>query len=142
MTGNRSKFKFGLSVALVFSVGALAGVLGASLYFETRVEKMFHGRPPHGERILNRLTRDLDLTPTQQEEIRPIITAFDKQVSELKERFRPHIKALHDNVTAQIRTRLDDEQKIKFDEINKKLEQRFRARRPSPPSNSQPSKDR
>jgi hypothetical protein len=140
MTGNKSKLKFGASVALVFFVGALTGAIGVSLYFEAKIEKMFHGRLPHGEEILERLTQDLGLTPTQQEEIRPIIMAFDKKTSDLKLQFRPQMKQLHEQVTAQIRTRLDEKQKKIFDEINEKLEKRFRGRPPLPPPDDGPRK--
>lgn len=117
--------KLAAGVALIFCVGALTGILGASLYFEEKIEKMFHHRPPRGERIVERLTHDLDLTPAQQEEIRPIIMAFDQKASDLKLQYRPQMKALHEEVKAQIRTRLDEEQKLKFDELNEKLEKRF-----------------
>ena len=141
MTGNRSKLKFGASVALVFFVGALAGVLGASLYFEGRIKKMFHGRPPHGEEIVSRLTQDLNLTPAQQAEIRPIIMAFEKKASDLKKQFRPQMKQLHDQVTAQIRTRLNETQRKTFDEINERLEKRFRHRPPLPPPPDGPPRE-
>jgi len=133
MTENKSKLKFVAGVALVFFVGVLSGALGASLYFEARTEKMFHGRPPHGEEIVSRLTQDLNLTPAQQAEIRPIIMAFEKKASALKEQFRPQMKQLRYQVTAQIRTRLNEIQKKTFDEINEKLEKRFRHRPPLPP---------
>jgi len=138
MTGNRSKLKFAASVALVFFVGALSGVLGASLYFEAKIEKMFHSRPPHGERIVERLTQDLDLTLAQQMEIRPIIMAFDKRADDLKLQFRPQMKQLHDQVAAQIRAKLDEKQKKTFDEINERLEKRFRERPPLHPDDDGP----
>ncbi len=74
----------------------------------------------------------------RQEEIRPIIMAFDKKASDLKVQFRPQMKQLHDQVTAQIRIRLDEKQKRKFDEINKKLEKLFRGRPPLPPPDDGP----
>jgi len=141
MTGNRSRLKFAASVALVFFVGALTGVLGASLYFEAKIEKMFHSRPPHGERIVERLTQDLDLTLAQQEEIRPIIMAFDKKADDLKLQFRPQMKQLHDQVTARIRAKLDEKQKTTFDEINERLEKRFRERPPLHPADDGPGED-
>ena len=139
MTKNRSRFKFVASVALVFSVGALTGVLGAGLYFESRMEKLFHGRPPHGERILERLSQDLDLTREQQEKIRPVLMAFDRKASDLKEQFRPQMEALHTQVAAQIRARLDDSQQKKFDEINERLERRFKERHGPPRTDTTPS---
>jgi len=141
MTENKSTLKFVAGVALVFFVGVLSGALGASLYFEAKIEKMFHGRPPHGEEIVSRLTQDLNLTPAQQAEIRPIITAFEKKASALKEQFRPQMKQLHDQVTAQIRTRLNETQKKTFDEINERLEKRFRHRPHLPPPPDGPPRD-
>lgn len=133
MTGNRSKLKFAAAVGLVFFVGVLAGVLGASIYFETRIEKMFHGGPPKGERVLERLSEELDLTPTQLEEIRPIIMGFDKKTFDLRRQFFPQMKRHLDQVKARIRTKLNDKQKRKFDEFNKRMEKRFRGRLPFPP---------
>jgi len=139
MTGNHSKLKLVVGVAAVFFVGAAAGVLGASLYFEGEMEKRFHRKTPHGEEILKRLTRDLDLTPRQQEEIRPIILAFDKKSSHLKEQYRPQMRQLHDQVATLIRERLDDRQKRAFDEINETLKKRFRGR--TSPSAASPAKE-
>ncbi|MFO7601489.1 MAG: hypothetical protein R6X27_17050 [Candidatus Desulfacyla sp.] len=138
MTGTKPTLKLAAGVALIFCVGALTGILGASLYFEEKIEKILHSRPPRGERIVERLTQDLDLTPAQQEEIRPIVMAFDKKASDLKLQYRPQIKELHEQVKVQIRTRLDEKQKIKFDEINEKLEKRFRERPPLHPPDDGP----
>jgi len=144
MTGQRAKLKLAAGVALIFCVGALAGILGASLYFEEKIEKMFHHRPPRAERIVERLTHDLDLTPAQQEEIRPIIMAYDQKASDLKLQYRPQMKVLHEEVKAEIRIRLDEEQKLKFDELNEKLEKRFQEKqekRSSSPPVEDPRKD-
>lgn len=141
MTGNKSKLKFAASVALVFLVGALAGALGGSIYFKVRIEKIFHGGPPKGEIILERLTEHLDLTPTQLEEIRPIVMASGKKLLDLRRQFLPQIKHLHEQVRAQIRTKLDEKQKRKFDEFNERLEKRFRGRPPFlPPIISPPER--
>ena len=134
MTGNRSKLKFAASVSIVFFVGVLAGMLGASIYFETRIENIFHGGPPNGERVLERLSEVLDLTPTQVEEIRPIIIGFDKKTFDLRRQFFPRMKHHLDQVRAQIRTKLNKKQKRKFDKINERLKKRFRGRPPSPPA--------
>jgi hypothetical protein len=119
-------------VGAVFLVGVVVGVLGASLYFEAKIDKMFHGRPPGGEEVLARLTKDLGLTPHQQEEIRPLIMDFDRQASDLRKQFLPQMKALHEKVTAQIRAKLEGEQKTKFDEITERLRGRFEKRPPYP----------
>jgi len=136
MTKNRSKLKLAVGVVSVFLVGVASGVLGASLYFEGEMENLFHRRPPHGEEILKRLTRDLGLTARQQEEIRPIIMTFDKKASDLKEQYRPQMRQLHDQVATLIRNRLDDKQKIAFDEINERLKKRFRGSASPPPPRS------
>lgn len=133
MKGNRSKLKFAASVGLVFFVGVLVGALGGNIYFKARIEKIFHGGPPRGERILERLTEDLDLTPTQLEEIRPIVMAFDKKTFDLRRQFLPQMRRLHEQIRDQIKTKLDEKQKRKFDKINERLKKRFRGRPPFPP---------
>lgn len=143
MTGNRSKSKFVASVALVFFVGVLVGALGGNIYFKARIEQIFRGGPPIGERILERLTEELDLTPTQLEEIRPIVMAIEKKAFDLRRQFLPQMQHLHEQVRDQIRTKLDEKQKRKFDEIHERLKKRFRGRPLfSPPFKGPPARPR
>lgn len=139
MTEKRSRSKLAVGVAAVFLAGVVVGVLGASLYFEARIDEMFHGRPPGGEQVLARLTKDLDLTPSQQVEIRPLIMDFDHRASVLREQFLPQMKVLHEQVTAQIRAKLEGDQLAKFDEITERLGRRFE-KGPSTPAAS-PAKE-
>ena len=133
MTGKNPKIKLAAGIILVFLVGALAGVLGASIYFEARFEKIFHGGPPRGEDIIERLKKELDLTPAQVKEIRPIVMSIDKKSFELRKQFMPRVVRLHEQARAQIREKLNEAQKIKFDEINERLKKRFREKPPFPP---------
>lgn len=125
MNQNRYKLKFAAGIALIFFVGVLAGVLGAGIYFEARIEKMFHHGPPKGKMILMRLTEDLELTPTQIEEIGPIVERFEEKVFEIKKRFSPQMKPLLDQFANQIRGVLNSEQRSKFDAIREKMQKRF-----------------
>ena len=126
MNQNKSKLKFAAGIALVFFVGVLAGVLGAGIYFEARIEKMLHHGPPTGKRILMRLTKDLELTPAQINEIGPIIERFEEKAFEIRKRFFPQIKPPLDQLTNQIRATLNSEQRSKFDKIHEKMKKRFR----------------
>ncbi len=133
MKENRSKLKFAAGIAIVFFVGVLAGVLGAGIYFEARIEKMFFHGPPTGDMILNRLEKELDLSASQLKEIRPIILDMQKRSFALKRNISPQIKTILEETRVRIREKLNDEQKRKFERINEKFKKRFRKGRPFPP---------
>ena len=125
---------------MVFFVGVLAGGLGAGIYFEARIEKMvFHG-PPRGDRFLERLTQDLDLSPIQVKEIRPIIQDLEEKSFTIKGRFFQQIKPLLDESRKRIRLKLNHEQTIKFDKIHEKMKKGARQPPPFPPPGGPPFK--
>ena len=125
MKKDSSTLKFVAGIAIVFFVGVLAGVLGAGIYFEARIEKMFHHGPPGGKKMLERLTGDLKLMPAQVREIEPIVRRFEKEISEVRRSFFPQMKPVLDQLTNQIRAKLNREQRRKFDRIHEKMKQRF-----------------
>ncbi len=132
MTKYKSKVKFAAGVIIVFLVGVLAGVLGAGIYFESRIEKMFLHGPPRGNMFLENLTKQLDLSPAQVKEIRPIVQNLDEKSFAIKDRLFVKIKPLLDEARNQIRLKLNDEQKKKFDQIHEKMKKGF-PRHPPPP---------
>jgi len=66
-----SKLKVSVGVLLVFVLGILAGSLGTQAYMKYRVSRFVErGHEARAELFLGRLSHDLDLTETQQTEIR------------------------------------------------------------------------
>ena len=104
-------------ILVVFFLGALAGVMSARFYatFESRKP---HHRPKLEERvefIMKRLTDDLDLSATQQKEIRQIVASTEKKVQSIKDEYVPEIRALHDSSIKEIKTRLAPDQRAELD---------------------------
>ena len=61
-------------IVIVFLLGALGGGLATHLYYKCKIDsdRGYHGQQRE-ERIMNRLDRELDLSPTQKEQVRGIV---------------------------------------------------------------------
>lgn len=106
-------------ILIVFLLGALAGVLSARFYatFESRKP---HHRPRLEERvefIMKRLTDDLDLSATQQKEIRQIVTSSEEKIQSIKDEYAPKVRALHDASIKEIKTRLSPSQQAELERM-------------------------
>jgi Spy/CpxP family protein refolding chaperone len=118
-------------ILVVFFLGALAGVMSARFYatFESRKP---HHRPKLEERvefIMKRLTDDLDLSATQQKEIRQIVASTEKKVQSIKDEYVPEIRALHDSSIKEIKTRLAPDQRAELDRLHAEWERRRQDRK-------------
>jgi hypothetical protein len=119
-------------ILLVFILGALTGALAARFYsaFES-------GRPPHHRRsleervefIMKRLTDDLDLSSTQQKDIRPIVASTEEKVRSIRDEYGPKIRALHDESIKEIKTRLTPAQQTELDRIHAEWKRRWQDRK-------------
>ena len=113
-------------ILIVFLLGALAGVLSARFYatFETRKP---HHRPKLEERvefIMKRLTDDLDLSATQQKEIRQIVAATEEKIQSIKDEYAPKVRALHDASLKEIKTRLSPDQQAELERMRAEWKRR------------------
>jgi hypothetical protein len=118
-------------ILIVFFLGAVAGVLSARFYasFESRKP---HHRPNLEKRvefIMKRLTEDLDLSTTQQKEIRQIVASTEKKVQSIKDEYLPTIRALHDTSIEKIKTSLSPDQREKLDRIHAEWKRRRHERK-------------
>lgn len=77
-----------------------------------------------GERIIERLNQELNLTPEQGGQVKAILEATKGKVEQTQTQFRQSLKTLKEESHAQISTLLNDEQKAKFEEWVSKAEQR------------------
>ena len=120
-----NKTKLTVGIVLIFLLGALTGVLAGQLY--QRGDRL--GHPPkhrsaaeRTEFILERLTDDLDLSPTQVAEIRPIVEKSEKDVSAILDRVDPDLRKIHEQGFEGIRAKLEPDQQRKFDEFRERIE--------------------
>ena len=125
-----TKLKLYLGIFMVALLGALVGSFVTSLYIKHQVRQVVEGGlPPRKAFFMERLTRELDLNEKQQAEVKEILEQTFRRLLELRRRHRPEVKEILDQGMNQIRTKLDEGQKEKF---NRFLE-RFRKKRPPLP---------
>lgn len=124
------KAKIVIGVLLVFVLGALVGSWGTGVFYGHRLERLGEVSP-RGERkgrLLERLTRELELTAVQQAEIAEVIEQRHEALQEFKRLHRPEMEKIREQQHQRIREKLDDGQKDKLDLIMQRLESRRRSR--------------
>jgi Spy/CpxP family protein refolding chaperone len=150
MSDNRIRIWFSLFVLAVFCVGLAGGVLiGRRLSPDRSFVRAF--RPPPGAdfrgpmggpgeriggapagRLIERLTRELDLTADQRSRIEGVLTARRTRFDSLQQDVRAKFDAEQESLRNEIRAILTPEQQQKFDEREKELRGRFGGRRGPP----------
>lgn len=119
----------GLMVA-VFVLGGLVGGLGAVV-----VRRMHQSS--RRERMIDRLSRQLDLSSEQRGQVQGIFADAHKQFvavfDKAQDQARPQYDAIRKNVHARIRAILTAAQQVKFDEFLTRLDAEHRIHPPPPP---------
>jgi hypothetical protein len=127
-----NKIKVIIGLLLIFMLGVLVGSLGTHLYFKYRFERFaYSGPPPLMQGLMRIMIHKLSLTKAQQVEIEKIIRPADKKLSSFREKFRPEFEKIIDDTMAQIKKKLNDEQKKKLDRLRDDLK-RGGPRKPPP----------
>jgi len=133
-----NKLKVSVGVLLVFVLGILAGSFGTQAYMKYRVSHFVQrGQEARAELFLGRLSRDLDLTETQQTEIGKILRDSHQRLAQISQRCQPEVSGIIDRDFVMIRALLNEDQRDKFDRFQKRFQQRGRhrmLRQPPPPS--------
>ena len=131
-------WKLAAGVVLVLLVGILVGSMGT----------WFLLRPPHPHgpmgpkdrtmEALDRLSRDLALSPEQKGAAERILNRVSEQLHEHFAKDRPEMEKIVDEGFSDIKKILNEDQKKRFDEVR----DRFRRHRgPFPPPPPPPPKD-
>ncbi|MCP4713668.1 MAG: hypothetical protein GY868_01015 [Deltaproteobacteria bacterium] len=126
-------FKASLVVVMIFAVGFLAGigsvvtflaVKGPPLPFgATEVSEPSFRAPPVAR--LERMARKLDLTPAQQEKIRPVLEQTRRELEAFRAKTAPQMKAILKKTEQQIREHLNPEQQERFNRFVERRKKRF-----------------
>lgn len=125
-----------------FAVVFLAGIVaGAALYRTIGRDdgRGYSHKSPEKrtEHLVMKLTRKLDLAPDQQEKVRTVLETRDREMERLREEWRPRMEASWAGARTELRTVLNDEQWIKFEELERKFkEKRMRRKRQGSSSRS------
>jgi Spy/CpxP family protein refolding chaperone len=150
MSDNRVRIWFSLFVLAVFCVGVAGGVLAdRAIMRRISPERMFDGVPPGGpmgygpgsmgpgrrggppSMLIERLTRDLDLTADQKSKIETVLTASRTRVETLQRDVHDRFVAEQQSLRAEIRKVLTPAQQEKFDQ--RERERGWFGRRGPPP---------
>lgn len=122
-------------VFLVFILGILVGLL-PGFYFSHRFPPPLPPRhmdsKSRGSFMLERLSRDLDLTEDQKTRIGKVIMDMEEKLDQHFRSVQPEVKAILDDGFSKIETELDPLQKKKFYELKKRME-KYRKHGPPPP---------
>lgn len=120
-----SRVKMWVVIFMVFVLGTLAGSLGMQQYMHHKISDFFRGNEQaRVEKLLARMSRDFDLTDSQQVEVRNILQESHNLIQEIKTQTDPRIRTIIDESLLRIREKLNDSQKKRFDDIHERIKKR------------------
>jgi len=112
---------------ITFLLGIIVG--GAGVLFYGWYGGHWH-RGFEKQRIVQRLTRELNLTDAQVKQLDQIVDDSMKRFAELRKQFEPQFDAAREESNNRIRQILTPEQLTKFNEMVRRFEERGKRRRP------------
>ncbi|MFT5368776.1 MAG: Spy/CpxP family protein refolding chaperone [Candidatus Latescibacterota bacterium] len=125
----------------IFILGALCGAMGERWFIRSQFHpfaRMGEGppgmdRPDRGGRgdrgpgpSIRRMARDLNLTQEQQATISKITEEFRNRIDIVRQEISEKMQTGGEEIRAKIRAELTEEQRVKFDQMEKDREQRWR----------------
>jgi Spy/CpxP family protein refolding chaperone len=126
MNGTRARAT--VLLVAIFLLGVIVGAAGAAL----AGPGFLRHRGPRAtgpDAYLHRLTRELKLSPSQQESVRVVLRRHQPAMDSLWRDIGPRVETLQVQVRSDIRRQLTPEQQTRFQEMMR----RFDAMRPVPP---------
>ena len=112
-----------LRYGLVFMLGLVLGMAGSRLARKHRFAQAMQNRPVAQRQMLMRhLTSQLQLTKPQQIEIKRIVDAQLKALSDLRERHQPEVQAIFQQAEDEMKPHLLSEQQQKLDKIMERMQ--------------------
>jgi Spy/CpxP family protein refolding chaperone len=121
----RPRVEGALLLLLAFLLGAAAGGLGMGLY-QSWTGWWHQPRDPERSRqfVLQRLTRELDLRPEQQQQVEVILRETGQEFARLREDIGPRVREIRGRSRERIRAILNPEQQAKFEALAQAWERR------------------
>ncbi len=107
-----------------FAVGVLYGQWHAREHFHEHWKKEGGMR----QHMLERFNKELHLTEDQKKQVAEIFDAKHPKMLALQTEMKPRFEALRNETQVEIRKILNPDQQKKFDEMNAKMEERWKER--------------
>jgi hypothetical protein len=120
-------------VFAIFSIGIVTGIL-ISNFYTTRVltGSPDFANPPdrtqRAQRDINKFYDYLGLNPAQREQMHKIGEETRHEFQELRKETQPRFAAIQEKSRVKIRAVLNDEQRTKYDEFRRQMDERRRNR--------------
>ncbi len=114
-----SKAKVGAAIAAIFLLGAVTGAAVWHVVYAHMVTDMFDAAASGSRRgvFLWSLDRKLDLSKSQRRDIEAILRDYDRELAEVSPPPDPRVLALRDRMRSDIRSKLDEKQRARFDDL-------------------------
>lgn len=135
-------------VILVFiGIFIAGGVAGGFVALRVLHDKYVNRPVPEewAPRHLKRLNDRLDLTPEQQDQIRPIVRRHMEQLNRIRNRTVEETKTVVEDMQREVSNKLTPDQRTKFEQMNRELreardarDKAERAKRDHPPGDGPP----
>lgn len=134
-------------IILVFVLGVALGAVGHSIadrrVLGARTQPAPFLQPrPNPPRAVARLTTELKLTSDQQKQIGDILADTQHRYDAVHDQMNPEFQQIRDQGREQIRQVLTPEQRPKFEDYLKRLEEERHRRARSPNPNASPNPNR
>jgi hypothetical protein len=113
---------------VILVAGIVIGSAGTTLIIQ-KSSRNHEPRPVDAERMIHRLRNRLDLTDEQHDKIEPIIKTFMDKHRVIKEKARPQVEELVNNMKEDISALLTEDQKQRWEKQMKYFERGFRMQR-------------
>lgn len=125
-------WKVVLAFAGVFVAGAIFGGAIAPRWLHFDRPGM---RPPFAEAMMERLDQQLNLSDEQKAKIEPIVRRMADETQRMRREGAIAFRAMMDNLNAEIAVELTPEQRVKHEEMRRKIRERIERfrERPRPP---------
>lgn len=117
-------------ILVLIGIFAAGGVAGGFLTLRVCKERLTNRPMPEewAPRHLKRLHDRLDLTAEQHEQIRPIVRRSIEQLNRIRNSSLEETKTVVEGMQREISAKLTPEQRIKFEQMNRKLREMREAR--------------
>lgn len=121
------RWKLVTGLLLVFVLGILVGSTGTGYYFTHRFVPPKSDPMTRGAFIMERLSKELNLTPDQEIAIGRIVDQMVEKRHEHFRKSRPEIRRIMDQGFSRIKEELNESQRNRLDALREKFDRRRKA---------------
>ncbi len=115
-----------MGLVLVFLSGLVTGSISTKVYLKHKFAGAWQGGPAAiRQSIVNRLTKELNLTKTQKVEVEKVVGEAQSKWLKIRAQHQPEINEIVENCVAQMKTNLLAEQQKKLDIIHERVKKRW-----------------